>query len=84
MKPYREFVLAKIHNHSLRRGSFDFFKAAIDAVWDSCSRDIPWEDMEQMTRDILGSAYIDDAQKVRLLKEAVPAYTRRGAVDARW
>jgi hypothetical protein len=84
MKPYRDFVFANLNNQAVMRGSFDFFQAAVDAVWETAIRDVPWNDMEQLARDILGSVYIDDTQRVRLLKEAIPAYTRRGSVDPRW
>lgn len=61
-----------------RRG-YDFFSAVLDHVWEAVpKRVVDWLDFEQFSRDVLGSDDLTDEYKVRLIREALGAFTGRG------
>lgn len=77
-KFYRQFWLATKDFKSPPRFGLDWFLSAIDKVWEKKSISMDWDDMEGCLVDVLQSERLDDTQKVRVCKEAINAFTRRG------
>lgn len=73
---YHEFV-QQTADFSERRG-FDFFSSALDHIWQAKRNAVNWIDLELFSRDVLASPDLTDAYKVRLMREALGAYTGRG------
>lgn len=75
---YRQFFLATIKVESPRRYGYDWFCAALDALWTTKPKMVDWLDMEQCMCDLLSSTWLTDEQKVRLMQQVIDVYTRRG------
>jgi hypothetical protein len=78
---YRRFWLSTKDFGSPPRFGLDWFLSAIDVVWEKKTISMDWDDMEAFLVDVLKSQIIVDREKVRLCKEGINAFTRRGHFD---
>ena len=77
-KVYQKFRIETMAFITPRRFGLDCFMSALDKVWASRFRRMDYYDLELLLVDVLRSARLSDVEKVRLAKEAINAYTRRG------
>ena len=77
---YKHFFLDTRNFSMPTRFGLDWFLSAVDKVWErgKWHSRVDWLDMEQFTVDVLRSKELTDKEKVRILKEVIDAYTRRG------
>jgi len=62
----------------------DKYRERLNQLWDRKERKMDWLGMESMLVDILRDAELTDREKVKLTKECIDAYTRRGHFPELW